>query len=463
MTITKELAKFAVEMSYEKLPPAVIDQSKRLILDSIGCAVGGLATRKGWYSISLARTLAGPPEASILGTKEKVSVAAAAYATGELINSLDYEALMSPPEHATPYVLAAILSMAEAEEVSGEECIVATAVAHEITTRIASGLVFGRRFQVEVPDKGIVMGLPTPGYGLCTFGGVAASGRLKGLDADQTAQAMGIAGYQVPVPMLQKFSMTVPAGIPKYLSAGSLSQQEVMSVLSAAMGCTGDVEILDGDYGFWRAFGCDSWRPEAVIEALGQRWHFPDRVFYKAFPCCGAMQNSLALFRQILSENNLRPDDIHEVRVKLSPLVTLPVWQGGRVENHIDAQFNVAYVFSVLAYSVDIGPAWQTETTLTDDRIVGFMKKILVFTELDDHGRSRDDVEVVVGSDHDRKIYSKQGLAADLDMDDVGLEEKFLNNCCFILDKNQAEKVAATLLELEKVSNIKEIFEIIGP
>jgi 2-methylcitrate dehydratase PrpD len=463
MTITRELATFAADMSYERLPSSVVHQTKRLILDSVGCALGGLATRKGEYALALARALGGPPEASLLGTDKKASVAVAAHATGELMNALDYEALLSPPDHATPYVLAALLTMGEVKGVSGKECIAATAVAHEIATRIAAGLVFGSRFSVEIPEKGVVMGLPTPGYGLCVFGGVAASGRLWGLDADEIAHAMGIAGYQAPVPMLLKFSTTVPASMPKYLSAGVLSQQEVLAVLSAAMGCTGDTAVLDGDYGFWRSFGCDAWRPEAVVDGLGETWHYPARLFYKAFPCCGAMQNALALFGQILLENDIQPEIIREVRVKLNPLAALPVWRSEGVANHIDAQFNVPYVFAVLAHRVDVGPAWQREATLRDGRITGFMKKVTVFTDLDDGSRGRNDVEVVAESGEGRKVYAKRGFAADLDMGDGALEEKFMRNCRPFLDEDRAQKAASAMFELETVGDIREIFELISP
>ena len=463
MTVTRELARFAAEMSYEELPASAVRQTKRLILDSVGCALGGLATKKGEYALSLARGLGGPPEASLIGTDEKVSVAAAAYATGELMNALDYEALLSPPDHATPYVLAALLAMGEVKRVSGKDCVAACAVAHEIATRIAASLVFGSRFAVEIPEKGVVMGLPTPGYGLCVFGGVAASGRLWGLSADEIAHAMGIAGYQAPVPMLLKFSTTVPASMPKYLSAGVLSQQEVLAVLSAAMGCTGDGEVLDGDYGFWRSFGCDAWKPEVVSDGVGKTWHFPERLFFKTFPCCGAMQSTLALFQQILSENAVQPEDIREVRVKLNPLAALPVWRSNRVANHIDAQFNVPYVFAVLAHRVDVGPAWQREETLRDGHIAAFMKKVTVSTDLDEGSRGRDDVEVIADSGEGRKVYAKRGFAVDLAMDDEALEEKFVRNCRPFLHENRARKAASALSELETLGNIREVFELISP
>jgi len=104
MQVTEDIAEFAARIHYEDLPQYVTQETKRLLLDTMGCAIGGVRTQKGKTSIHLARALGGPAEATILGTGDKVSGASSAFAAGELINALDYEALLSPPDHATPYV-----------------------------------------------------------------------------------------------------------------------------------------------------------------------------------------------------------------------------------------------------------------------------------------------------------------------------------------------------------------------
>ncbi|MFC1815665.1 MmgE/PrpD family protein [Thermodesulfobacteriota bacterium] len=53
--ITKELLGFALETKYEDLPELVIHESKRIILDSISCALAGLSIDKGKLSVALAR------------------------------------------------------------------------------------------------------------------------------------------------------------------------------------------------------------------------------------------------------------------------------------------------------------------------------------------------------------------------------------------------------------------------
>ncbi len=457
MNITKTIARFASEIAFEDLPSEVVLETKRLILDTLGCAVGGLLTEKGRLALRLSGRLGGPPESHLPGKEEKVSAASAAYAFGELMNALDFEALLSPPDHATPYVTAAPLAVAEMCDVSGEDFITATALAHELSTRMAMSLVFGNRFAIELGDRGVAMSLPTPGYGLCIFGGVAAAGKLYGLNAEQIAHAMGIAGYSAPIPMLMTFTQAVPAAMPKYLSAGALSHLEVMAVLSAALGCTGDTRILDGDYGFWRAFGCDAWRPEIMIHDLGKTWLFPERLFYKTFPCCGAMQNALALFQELIAEQNLSPEDISRLNVRMNALTELPVWKSASVENHIDAQFNVPFVFSLVAHRIKPGPSWQIPATLSDPRHKVFMQKVEVITDLDDRSRHMPDIELETGPNARKRRYKRNGVALQEVMTEDRLQDKFMRNTRPLLNEEHRLKLAAGIQSLERLIHMRDL------
>lgn len=457
--ITRDLADFAASIRYDQLPPFVVAETKRLLLDTIGCALGGLYTEKGRLAVKLAQNLGGLPEASLFGTDQKVSAASSAYATGELMNALDYEALLSPPEHATPYVLAAPLAVGEMKRISGKECILATALSHELATRLGSSLLFGERFNVEIPERGVGLSIPFAGFGQCVFAGTAAAARLWGLGRDEIAHAMGIAGYQAPVPMVPKFCSTVPTFTSKYLSAGFLSLAEVLAVTSAAMGCTGDTEILDGPCGFWTAFGCEGWQPENLVEDLGRTWHFPGRIFYKPFPCCGAMQNALSHFHQILTEHDLQPEEIVQVKVRLGLLAELPAWKKNRAENHTDVQFNTPFVFSALAHKVPVGPPWQTPETLSRKDIREFMKKVKVLTGLDEEARGNPDVEVVVGFGKERRSYARRGFSLVIPMDEPALIEKFMRNTRLGLEEEEARKAVASILALEEVEYISEVFD----
>ena len=67
------LVNFILNTKYEDLPAEVAEETKYLILDTIGIAIGGLTTDPGKMAVALAKRLGGPPEASIIGVSGKIS------------------------------------------------------------------------------------------------------------------------------------------------------------------------------------------------------------------------------------------------------------------------------------------------------------------------------------------------------------------------------------------------------
>ena len=43
-TIAEQLSSYATSLHYQDLPPEVVHQAKRLIIDTLGCALGGYAS-----------------------------------------------------------------------------------------------------------------------------------------------------------------------------------------------------------------------------------------------------------------------------------------------------------------------------------------------------------------------------------------------------------------------------------
>ena len=135
-TITQELAQFAVETKWDDLPESVVQEIKKVLMEHIGVAIAALSTDKGRHMVTLGRRLGGTKESSILGTNEKVSCTNAALVNGELMITLDYQANMSFGHDGT-FIVPSALAIAESVDVSGKELILALAVGHEISSRLA--------------------------------------------------------------------------------------------------------------------------------------------------------------------------------------------------------------------------------------------------------------------------------------------------------------------------------------
>jgi 2-methylcitrate dehydratase PrpD len=58
-TIVQQLADFTAHCSYAQLPAEVVEETKRIMLDSIGCALAGTEHPKGKIGIDYGRLTGG--------------------------------------------------------------------------------------------------------------------------------------------------------------------------------------------------------------------------------------------------------------------------------------------------------------------------------------------------------------------------------------------------------------------
>jgi 2-methylcitrate dehydratase PrpD len=142
--------------------------------------------------------LGGNPQAVIIGGGHS-SWALAAYANGELIQTLDGEPCGPHFTHAAPYVVSPSLSIAQRQKASGKELITAPALALEVGSRVFNSVphTFAPR-KNEPPFY--ETNRPTSFGTTMTYGGVAGACKLLGLDSKRIAHAFGIAGTNMPVP-----------------------------------------------------------------------------------------------------------------------------------------------------------------------------------------------------------------------------------------------------------------------
>ena len=81
--VTRVLADYVAGATFEQLPKEVVDSTRRLILDDIGCALGG-------FTMSGGKILIGEREATIIGEGKKVSCILSAGVNAQLAGVLDF-------------------------------------------------------------------------------------------------------------------------------------------------------------------------------------------------------------------------------------------------------------------------------------------------------------------------------------------------------------------------------------
>ena len=474
---TQEVVDFITRIKFEDLPRKIVDEVNLLVLDSIGCALAGQKTAKASYGMALAKKFGGPLEATIWGTSDRVSCTAAAFANGERVNALDWDAF-TLPAHAPPVIVPAVLAVAENAKASGKDVVLALAISFEFAQRLGSAVV-GRHMKLffDNAGEGDELGRITGTKYICSvvnppvIGSAAGLGKLLQFDSEKISNVVGIGCHFAPAPHA-KWLHTPPGTMTKYICCGWGALAAVTAAELAEMGYTSDTEVLDGDLGYWRTYGSGVWDPSILTENLGKEWIFPEYILYKHYPCNGFYPTSINCFNKIVNENKLSPDDIQEIRIQsyMGPWPMPPKELMKTVKSHVHAEFHTPYVFALCAHKVDLAH-WQDEDMMNDPQIHKFMDRVSLnvsvhpdFWKVRDKepGANMTTVEVVARG----KTFREEGKFHKLVptkelslMNTDDLVKKFNNATADVLSRDKVDRVIENVLKLEKVKDISEIIK----
>jgi 2-methylcitrate dehydratase PrpD len=469
-TLIQQLADFTADTRYDGLPQDVVHECKRAVLDSIGCAVAGVDEPKSRIGIEYARMVgAGDPKATIIGTRDKVSVLGASFANAELINALDMDAVL-PPGHVSPYVMPAAFATAETLAGSGREMIVAMAVSHEMSNRFGKAVDYQRRVKDGKIDPPKVFG-----YSNTIFGATAAIGRLRGFKRDTLAHALGIAGCISPVNSQIAWFEHTPISTIKYQLAGMLAQQALTAALMGELGHRGDLQVLDDrEYGYARFIGTEKWEPSELIRELGSRWNFPRESTYKPYPHCRIMHGMFDLILKIVQEQRLKPEEIESMTVYVEGIAERPCWVNRTIERVEDAQFSMAHGIAMAAHNLPLGKAWQDPQHVFGESVMALMKRVTTQVHPDyakaisGNAASRPArVEIHARGQHfiEEKNYPKGSPSPEPGslMTDDELTAKFRHNCDCVISAAQTESLIDALWNLDTVKDFGAVMRLCSP
>lgn len=459
--ITDVILDFVMEHSkYESIPENVINVTKTLLVDAMSNTLGGISSDKGKIGIQYAKAMGGNQEATVFGTGQKVGVQAAAYANGELQNGLDYD----PVPHVPPILFPSVMAIAEQRHSTGKELLTALAVGGEIAVRLSNVLL-------KVMSKSLEETGMTPDvFGNSNehiIGAAIACGMLMGLDREKLAQCIGMSAALCSLPICRDWESTMPKTMIKYFPAAWLAQTAVSAAQLAELGYTADAYTLDNPLGFPTIYCRDKeiWKPEKVIEGLGEKWQWAT-MGLKPYPACRYLHSDLDCFYRLMKENNFGPGEIEEIRCHSATFVAHPDQMA--VSNQIDAQFSGPYVLAMAIYGYEPGPAWQSQTALTDPKLRQFMKKVKMITapryyelkaqdplswyakvEIDARGKT-----FVAETD-----YSKGTNRDGFRISDEELDRRFFNNAQIILPVEKINKAIKGLRNIEQYDDLQEVFK----
>lgn len=236
-TIAETMSAWSAALHYSRLPAEVVHLTKRMIIDTIGCALGGYASEPSRIARELAATVSGNPAGTVLGSGQSSSPELATFANGVMIRYLDYNDGYTSLESGHPSdSIAAVLSATELAGLGGRRAITATVAAYEAFCRLGDAATLRYR-----------------GYDHVTNGCVASvlgAARALGLNPEQTHQALNL-GLAPNIALGQTRGGVLSHW--KGCAYANASRNAVFAVRLAQLGLTGPEPIFEGEHGFIRA------------------------------------------------------------------------------------------------------------------------------------------------------------------------------------------------------------------
>ncbi|MCH2505603.1 MAG: MmgE/PrpD family protein, partial [Dehalococcoidia bacterium] len=88
--IAERLSSYATTLRYEELPPEVVHLAKRMIIDTLGCGLGGYDGEPSRIARETAGMVTSSVPATVIGSGLATSPDMATFANGVMIRYLDY-------------------------------------------------------------------------------------------------------------------------------------------------------------------------------------------------------------------------------------------------------------------------------------------------------------------------------------------------------------------------------------
>ena len=405
--VTRRLARYVVAARPEDLPDAVRKEARRTLVNWVGCAVGGSRHETVDIALAALSPFAGPPQASVLGRRERLDILHAALVNGIGSHVHDYDDThLATVIHPAGPVVSAILSLAEHRPVSGADFLHALVLGVEVECRI------GNAVYPDHYDRGWHI-TGTAGV----FGGAAAAGRLLGLSEQQMVWALGLAASQ-PVGLREMFgSMT------KSLHPGRAAENGLTAALLAARDFTSTDVGLEGKSG-WANVLSTKQAYERITGGLGETYEILQNT-YKPFACGIVLHPIIDGCIQLRNEHALAADRIDRVELGVHPLV-LELTGKTSPQTGLEGKFSV-YHAAAVAIVQGAGGVGQFSDASVQDQVVTALRQRVTATIDPAIGPAQARVVVSLGDGQRLERFIEHAVGSvERPMSDADLETKFL-------------------------------------
>lgn len=450
--LVDQIADYALSLSYGALPETVVTRTKELILDSIGCALGGSASPPARIAQAIAEESPSTRGSTVMVTGRKTSPDLAAFANGIATRYLDYNDTYLGGGHPSD-MLASVLAANDAVQADGKAVIVGAVLGYEVFC--------GTRDSVE----GQYSALGKRPYGNQTafgpFGATAVAASAFGLSREQMVHALNLAAV----------THFPPSGGGSQLShwkachLAMASRVAVFSAMLARQGLTAPSAALDPECGYFQAIGVPvEFEPYDVAAGAFRIM----RSHVKAFPCGFHGMGPATVASQLHPEVIEDLEGVREVRVhatRISAQLMASTESKWKPETRETADHSIPFVVAMCLMEGSLQIRHFDQGYFLRPDVRDFMSKIRILTpdtyeaSFHDVPSVKIEVELASGDVRSAEVLRPMGHP-DNPMTPADYERKFRALAAPVLSDTQTNALLDRLWHLEEVKDIGEVLAL---
>lgn len=456
MNETRTLANWVANLRYEDIPENVREVTRQFILDNFGCQIAGatLPWSESYYDV-IRRTRTGSHSTvAYFGEKYSPDDAAFINSTFNHANETDDTHLKSPT-HPGGIAVPAALAMAEYSKADGKKFLVAVVAAYEIQIRISWAC-----------SPFLIYRGHHPPVGVGPFGAAAASAVLMGFSAEQTLNALAIAGSH----SAGLIEYTKTGGSVKRIHSAIPTQAGVRAALFAEAGITGPHSILEGEKGFCKVFAGE-YDLNRLTEELGTRYHTLDNAL-KPYSCCHLIHAAFDALDLVRDKESLTPENVKAIKVYTNSEPILS--HIGSITEPYDilgAQFSLPFSLAMRIHhggrGVNGGNGfWDYPTVnLKDPELLNTARKVRCVVATNNEWERVDkgagiEIETTDGRTIKQIVPFSKGLPENpLSKAEIG--EKFHSLVDPVLPASQASEIVRAVNDVQNIQNIEDLVRLL--
>jgi 2-methylcitrate dehydratase PrpD len=451
-SVTRTLAGFAANVQYEALEKSLVLHFKKHLLDAIGCGLYGASQPCARIVNEYIREQRGKREATLWRQRFQGPSANVALGLGVMIHSFDFDDYHNAKIHPGAPVIAAAVAIGESVGASGKAVIAAIVAGYETMIRVS--LATG-------PNASRLKGWHLTGT-TGTFGAAAAAGNLLGLNGEQMASALGMAGTQ----SAGLWAFTADGAMSKRFHPGRASQSGVMAALLARKGFRGPTQILEAaDGGFCKATS-DQIDLSLITTELGTRFLCRD-VNIKPYACCASAHSAIDAVLELRKKHQFSPSAVERIRVKTAEGVKLQCGFEYRAMGVVQAQMSLQYIVAVSLMDGAALLEQFSETRISETQVMALAKRVEIVTDPEMEklypGRYANKVEIFLkgGQRFEERIDFARG-SVEFPMGFSEIAEKFRSLAGPVIGADRVDALIETVEGLELLDDIRELTRMLA-